>query len=91
MAFLRGWYDQIVGPRRYLPKFADRLCRHPDVWVCLYPHATWQAAESYVKGGNAFWLVLLVGFLTRQYGIWICYLLFPRSMALAVAVVAVVV
>jgi hypothetical protein len=52
-----GCYDQIVGPSRHLPKFADRLCRQPDARVCLDPHLIWQATKGYVKGGNAFRLV----------------------------------
>ena len=98
MAFLRGCYDQVVGPSRHLPKFTDRLCRHPDVWVRLHAHLIWQATESYVEGGNAFGLVFHLGFLTRlgltaEYRRQHLDLLFilPEIMAPVVAVVAVVV
>jgi hypothetical protein len=53
MAVLRGCYDQVVGPSRHLPKFTDRFCRHPDVWVHLHPHLIWQATEGYVKRSKA--------------------------------------
>jgi hypothetical protein len=67
MAFLRGCYHQILGPRRHLPKFANGLCSHSDVWVHLHPHLIWQATKSYVERGNAFGLISHKGFLTARY------------------------
>jgi hypothetical protein len=46
MAFLRCCYHQILGPRRYLPKFANSLCRHAGAYVPLNPHLGWQATEA---------------------------------------------
>jgi hypothetical protein len=56
-ALLWDCYGQVLGPRCYLPKLADCLCRHPDAWIRLHPHFIWQATESYLEGGNAFGLV----------------------------------
>jgi hypothetical protein len=67
MAFLRGCYRQILGPRLHLPKFANGLCRHSDVWVRLDPHLIWQATESYLERSNAFGLVLHKDFLPVGY------------------------
>jgi hypothetical protein len=67
MAFLRGCYHQILGPRRHLPKFANGLCSHSDVWVHLHPHLIWQATKSYVERGNAFGLISHKGFLIARY------------------------
>jgi hypothetical protein len=50
---LRDCYSQVLGPRCYLPKFTDCLCRHSDAWVCLHPHLSRQATKSYLEGGNA--------------------------------------
>jgi hypothetical protein len=47
----------ILGQRRYLPKFANSVCRYPDISVYLNPHLIWQAAKSYVERGDAFGLV----------------------------------
>jgi len=57
MLFVRGDYHQILGPRGHLPKFANGLCRHSDVWVRFDPHLNWQATKSDVKRGNAFGLI----------------------------------
>src|SRR4051812_2852636 len=57
MVLLRGCYHQILGPRRHLPKLANGRCRHPDVWVRLDPHLSWQVTKSDVEAGNAFGLV----------------------------------
>jgi len=43
-----GVYNQILGPRRHLPEFADGLCRHGNARFHLNPHMTWQATKSYV-------------------------------------------
>ena len=67
MALLRGCYHQILGPRRHLPKFANGLCSHSDVWVHLHPHLIWEATKSYVKRSNAFGLISHKGFLTARY------------------------
>jgi hypothetical protein len=67
MAFLRGCYHQILGPRGHLPKFANGLCSHSDVWVHLHPHLIWKATKSYVERGNAFGLISHKGFLTARY------------------------
>jgi hypothetical protein len=57
MAFLRGCYHQILGPRRHLPKFSNSLCRHAGAHIRLNLHLGWQAAESYVERSNAFALI----------------------------------
>src|SRR6516162_652258 len=57
MAFLRGCYHQILGPRRHLPKLSNGLCRHAGAYVRLNLHLGWQAAESYVERSNAFALI----------------------------------
>src|SRR5262245_3626656 len=57
MVFLRCCYDQILGPRRHLPKFSNSLCRHAGAYVSLNPHLGWQAAESYVERSDVFALV----------------------------------
>jgi hypothetical protein len=57
MAFLRSYYDQILGPRRYLPKLANGVCRYSDVPLYLDAHLIWQAAKSYVERGSVFGLV----------------------------------
>jgi hypothetical protein len=61
-----GYYHQILGPRRHLPKFANGHCGHSDVWVRLHPHLTWQATKSYVERGNAF------GFTSHKGSLTIC-------------------
>jgi hypothetical protein len=53
-AFRRRRYGQILGPRRHLPKFANCLCRHPDVWVGLDLHPSWPAAKKRLERGNTF-------------------------------------
>jgi hypothetical protein len=55
--FLRGFYHQILGPRRHLAKLANGLCRHSDIWVHLDPHLIWQATKSYLERGYAFALM----------------------------------
>jgi hypothetical protein len=57
MAFLRGCYHQILGPRRDLPKFANGFCRYSGAWVYLDPHLIWQPTKSYVECGNALGLI----------------------------------
>src|SRR5262245_2224309 len=57
IAFLRGRYRQVLGPRCHPPKLADGLCRHSDVWVHFNPHLIWQATKSYVERGGVFGLV----------------------------------
>src|SRR5262245_33340471 len=57
IAFVRSCYGQILGPRSYLPKFADSLWRRLDAWVHLDPHLIWQATESYMERRDAFGLV----------------------------------
>src|SRR5215510_15644705 len=57
MVFLRCCYDQILGPRRHLPKFSNSLCRHAGAYVSLNPHLGWQAAENYVKRSGVFALI----------------------------------
>src|SRR5690349_1840089 len=66
-ALLWDCYGQVLGPRCCLSKLADCLCRHPNAWVRLHPHLIWQAAESYLEGGNAFGPVFHLGFFTRLY------------------------
>jgi hypothetical protein len=89
-ALLWDCYGQVFGPRLYLPKLADGLCRDPDVSIRLHPHLIWQATESYVEGGNAFGLVFHLGFLTRL-GLTAIPETAFGSIALVVAAVAVVV
>ena len=60
-ALLRCYYDQILGPRRHLPKFANGLCRYSDASVHLDPHLIWQATKSYVERGNTFGLISHAG------------------------------
>jgi hypothetical protein len=52
IAFLRGCYHKILGPRRHIPKFGNGLCRHPDIWVYFDPHLIWQACKGYVERGD---------------------------------------
>jgi hypothetical protein len=62
MMVLWRCYHQILGPRRHLAKFANRLCRHSGVWVRFDPHLAWQPAKSDVEGGDTFWLISHEGF-----------------------------
>jgi hypothetical protein len=54
IAFLRGRYHQVVRPRRYLAKFANRFCRHADASVGLNMHRIRQSTERHLERGNAF-------------------------------------
>src|SRR5262249_42198353 len=57
MVFPGCCYDQILGPRRHLPKFSNSLCRHAGAYISLNPHLGWQAAESYVERSDVFALI----------------------------------
>jgi hypothetical protein len=57
MPFLWCCYHQILGPRRYLPKFSNGVCRYSEIFVCLNSHLIWQAAKSDVERGNTFALI----------------------------------
>ena len=46
IALQRRCYRQILGPRSYLSKLADRLCGHPGVGFYLDPHFVRQATKS---------------------------------------------
>jgi hypothetical protein len=56
-AFIWRRYDQILGPRSHVPKFANSVCRNSEILVCLDPHLIRQAAESDMECGSAFRLV----------------------------------
>jgi hypothetical protein len=62
IACVRCCNRQVLWPRRYLPKLADRLCRHADVLVYLNSHRGWKATESNLEGRNASWFVPHSGF-----------------------------
>ena len=53
---------EVLWPRCYLPKLADRLCRQADVLGYLNSHRVWKAPESYLEGSNASWFVPHFGF-----------------------------
>ena len=62
IACVRCCNRQVLWPRRYLPKLANRLCRHADVLVYLNSHRGWEATESNLEGRNASWFVPHSGF-----------------------------
>src|SRR5215467_8512129 len=62
IACVRCCNRQVLWPRRYLPKLADRLCRNTDVFVYLNSHRGWKATESNLEGRNASWFVPHSGF-----------------------------
>ena len=61
-AFLRGYYRQILKPRRHFAKFADGFCQHGDALIYLNPHRSRQATKSYLERGNASGSLSHVGF-----------------------------
>src|SRR5215470_8980337 len=63
MAFLRGCYHQVLGPRRNLAKLADGLGRHANVFVRLNLHRVRQATERHLERGNVSGFASHLGFL----------------------------
>jgi hypothetical protein len=57
IACVRCCNRQVLWPRRYFPKLANRLCRHADVLVYLNAHRGWKATESNLEGSDASWFV----------------------------------
>src|SRR5215470_11423288 len=57
IACVRCCNRQVLWPRRYLSKLADRLCRHADVLVYLILYSGSTATESNLEGRNASWFV----------------------------------
>jgi len=67
MAYLRGCYRQILGPRLHATKFTDGSCGHADVWIRLNLHRVRQAPKGYVECSNAFGFVSHKDSLTVRY------------------------
>jgi hypothetical protein len=70
---MRRRYRQILWPRRGMPKFANRLCRHLNVRVHLDAHTIGQTTESDFERGSTLWSIPH-GFLPltpkhREYGV----------------------
>jgi hypothetical protein len=67
MALPRDCYHHIFRPGREIPKFANSLHGHINVWSYFDLHLIWQTANGNVERGNALWPVthkdlLAVGF-----------------------------
>jgi hypothetical protein len=62
IACVRCCNRQVLWPRRYLPKLADRLCRHANVLVYLNSHRVWKATDGNLERGSASWFVPHLGF-----------------------------
>jgi hypothetical protein len=56
-ALLRRRYRQILGPCPHFPKFSNRVCGYPEIFVCLNSHLIWQAAKGDVERGSALGLI----------------------------------